>query len=99
MQDYSEKRNYPRMRIECPASYKIAGGDGGGAVVRDLSGGGLLVWIDRELAPGAVLTMEVRPISDITPPMVAEVEVLRTTPVCGAKGGFAVACQISRVLG
>jgi len=99
MHDYSEKRNYPRMQIECPATFKIAGSDGGGAVAKNLSGGGLLVWIDRDIAPGAALTMQIRPVNDITPPMVAEVRVLRSTPVGERQGSFAVACQIMRVLG
>jgi len=99
VQDYSDKRNYPRMQVECPARFKIAGGDGGGAVVKNLSGGGLLVWIDREIASGSLLTMEIRPINDITPPMVAEVRVLRSTPVGEEGSSFAVACQIGRVLG
>jgi hypothetical protein len=99
MQDYREKRNYPRMAIECPASFQVIGGDGGGAIVKNLSGGGLLVWIDREISPGASLQIEIKPVNDITPPMVAEVRVVRSTPVGDADGSFAVACQIRRVLG
>lgn len=99
MLDYREKRNYPRMQVECPASFRLRGGGGGGAVVKNLSGGGLLVWIDRHIEPGEVLQMEIKPISDITPPMVAEVNVLRSTPVGETDGSFAVACQIRRLLG
>ena len=99
MQDYREKRNYPRMTIECPASFTIVDGDDGGAIVKNLSGGGLLMWMERELTPGTSLQIEVKPVNDITPPMVAEVEVLRCTPVGVAEGSFAVACQIRRVLG
>lgn len=99
MQDYREKRNYPRMDIECPASFQIVDGDGGGAIVKNLSGGGLLVWIDRDMAPGSLLRIQIKPVNDITPPMLAEVEVLRNTPLGGTDGSFAIACQIRRVLG
>lgn len=99
MLEYREKRNYPRMEIECPASFRVAGGAGGGAIVKNLSGGGLLVWIDRDIVPGETLQMEIKPVNDITPPMIAEVQVLRSTPVGGVDGSFAVACRISRVLG
>lgn len=99
MQDYDEKRGYPRMDIECPASFEIVDQDGGGAIVKNLSGGGLLMWIERSLDPGAELTIEISPINDITPPMHAAVRVLRCSPVVGASGSFAVACVIERVLG
>lgn len=99
MQDYQEKRNYPRMHIECPASFHVIGGEGGGAIVKNLSGGGLLMWIDHQIMPEAKLMLEVKPINDITPPMTAEVRVLRCSPVEGGEGSFAVACQIQRVLG
>ena len=99
MQDYNEKRNYPRMAIECPASFQIIGGDGGGAIVKNLSGGGLLMWMDVECPKEAMMKIEIKPVSDITPPMVAEVKVIRCSPAGGEEGSFAVACQISRLLG
>ena len=99
MQDYEEKRNYPRMAIECPASFQIVGGEGGGAIVKNLSGGGLLLTIDQEIAAGVELKIKIKPVNDITPPMVAEVRVVRCTPESEAQDGYAVACQITRLLG
>mgnify|MGYP001548856649 FL=1 len=99
MQDYDEKRVYPRMEIECPASFEIVGAGAGGAIVKNLSGGGILMWIERELDPGAELLIEISPISDITPPMCAAVRVKRCSAVEGGEGSFAVACMIERVLG
>ena len=96
---YREKRNYPRMDIEGPASFEIVGGQGGGAIVKNLSGGGLLIWLEHEIAPQSTLMLEIKPVNDITPPMQAEVQVLRCTPVDGGEGSFAAACQITRVLG
>lgn len=99
MLNYREKRNYPRMEIECPASFRVVAGEGGGAIVKNLSGGGLLMWIDHQIAPDTVLQIDIKPISEITPPMAAEVRVLRCTPLAEGEGSFAVACEIARVLG
>ncbi|MCB1787140.1 MAG: PilZ domain-containing protein [Chromatiaceae bacterium] len=99
MQDYREKRNYPRMTIDCPARFQLVDGQGGGAIVKNLSGGGLLMWVDGDVAEDSVIKLEIKPVSDITPPMIAEVRVLRCTPVGENEGSFAVACQINRILG
>lgn len=99
MQDSRERRAYTRNDIDCPAQFRIVDGDGGGAIVKNLSGGGVLLWVDRAIAPGATLRMEVKPLHDTTPPMVAEVRVLRSTPLGDEEGVFAVACQIHRVMG
>lgn len=99
MLDTGDKRNFPRMNLDCPASFSIAGGDARqGAIVKNLSGGGVLMWIDGAVEPGAVLSIEVTPPTPVTPPMCAEVRVLRCTPVEGADGQFAVACLMERVL-
>ncbi len=99
MQDYQEKRNYPRMAIECPASFQVVGGEGGGAIVKNLSGGGLLLTVEQEIATGAEMKIKIKPVNDITPPMVAEVRVVRCTPVSRPQDGYSVACQITRLLG
>jgi hypothetical protein len=99
MQDYNEKRNYPRMAIDCPANFKVVDGSGGGAIVKNLSGGGLLMFIDHEIEAGSEMQIEIKPVNDITPPMVADVRVLRCSPAEDREGEFSVACQISRLLG
>lgn len=102
MLEYREKRNYPRMEIDCPASIRVVGGDGAGsegAIVKNLSGGGVLMWLEHTIEPDAVLTIEIKPVRDITPSMSAEVRVLRCMPVEGGDGSFAVACEIQRILG
>ena len=99
MQDYNEKRNYPRMAIECPASFQVVDGEGGGAIVKNLSGGGLLMWLDRQIEADSEMKIEIKPVNDITPPMVADVKVVRCTPAADAEGRFSVACQILRLLG
>lgn len=99
MQNYNEKRGYPRMDIECPASFEIVGQGSGGAIVKNLSGGGVLMWIETAVEQDAKLKIEIKPVTDITPPMIAELRVVRCTPLSGAEGNFAVACEISRILG
>lgn len=99
MLDRTEKRNFPRMDIECPASFTIDGSaDNAGAIVKNLSGGGVLMWLEQSVAPDTVMSIEVLPPSSITPPMKARVKVLRCTPVEGAEGQFAVACVTQQVL-
>jgi len=97
MLDYLEQRSFPRMDIECPAQFRVAGAaNTTGAIVKNLSGGGMLMWIDDKIEVGARLSIEILPGKAITPPLSAEVEVIRTYSV--EDGNFAVACQITRVL-
>jgi len=99
MLDTNEKRNFPRMNLDCPASFSVTGDSGrSGAIVKNLSGGGVLMWVDGQVEPGTVLSIEVAPPNSITPPMKAEMRVLRCTPVDGADGQFAVACAMERIL-
>ena len=68
MLDYREKRNYPRMDIDCPASFTVVDGKGWGAIVKNLSGGGVLMWIDHQIAADATPSqIEIKPVNDITP--------------------------------
>ncbi|MCP4992996.1 MAG: PilZ domain-containing protein, partial [Gammaproteobacteria bacterium] len=42
MLDYSEKRSFPRMTVDCAAHYQVDGSDQEGqAIVKDLSAGGV----------------------------------------------------------
>ena len=99
MLDSNEKRDFPRMAMECPASFAVAGQNGNsGAIVKNLSGGGVLMWIEGEVEPGTLLDIEVTPVNAITPSMKARMKVLRCTPVDGAEGQFAVACMMEELL-
>ena len=57
------------------------------------------MWMDVECPMDAEMKIEIKPVNDITPPMVAEDKVIRCAPVGGENGSFAVACQINRLLG
>ena len=96
MQDYSEKRDFPRMCVDCAASYRTEGGAKlGSAIAKNLSGGGLLLRVDDELPAGSRLNVEIRPGKNITPPLYLVVEVVRCSP---GDGEFEVACTIVKML-
>lgn len=99
MLDGMDKRDFARMDIECPAQFSVQGESGSsGAVVKNLSGGGLLLWMEREIGAGDYLDIEVAPMNAITPPMKVRVKVVRCTPVEGVNGQFAVACATEQIL-
>ena len=96
MLDYSEKRDFPRMCIDCAARYRIAGSATiENAIAKDLSSGGLRLRIETPLLPGSRLNVEVRPGKSITPPLYVIAEVVR----CDAGDAeFEVACSIVSML-
>lgn len=100
MLDYHEKRGFPRMELDSPARFRVAGEAAQqGAIMKNLSGGGALMWIGNgDVGAGTVLTVEVTAPHPLTPPMRAEVRVLRCTPVEDAEGQFAIGCMMQRVL-
>jgi hypothetical protein len=99
MLDYSEKRDFPRMAVECPAQFRLEGSDKiDGAIVKDLSGGGVLLWVDQEVEAGSQLSIVVTPSNAITPPLHAKVEVIRCFPLEEEEGTFAAACTILELL-
>ncbi len=99
MLDYREKRNYPRMQVDCPARIRLNGDpDAQGAIVKDLSGGGLLLWLDQALGEDQEFDITVEPGTDLTPPLQARLKVVRCTALAEGEGSFAVACRIARIL-
>ncbi len=84
------------MCIDCTARYRAEGGDNAGtALAKELSGGGLLLRIEHELPPGSRLNVEIRPGTEITPPLYLIAEVVR----CNAGNDeFEIACTIVRML-
>ena len=99
MQDYSEKRDFYRMAVDCAARYRVVDGDSvQNAVVKDLSAGGLHLRSENEVEAGATLNVEIRPVKDITPPLHVIVKVIRCSVSEDGKGGYSVACTIERML-
>ncbi len=99
MLDYSEKRDFPRMAVDCPAQFRLEGSDKtDGAIVKDLSGGGILLWVDQPVEPGSQLSIVVTPGKSITPPLHAKVKVERCFPLEEEEGTYAAACSILELL-
>ncbi len=96
MLPHSDNRNFFRMDVECPARFRIEGSDEtAGAIVKNLSGDGLLLWLDQQVEPGTRLSIVIVPGKSITPPLSVVVEVVRSYPLdTGEEGNFAAACVI-----
>ena len=84
------------MDVECPARFRIEGSDEtAGAIVKNLSGEGLLLWLDHKVEPGTRLSIIIVPGKSITPPLSMVVEVVRSYPLeTEEEGNFAAACII-----
>lgn len=99
MLDDDNRRSFARINIDCPASVRIgADGKTRGAIVKNLSGGGFLLWLDEAVAVDSEFEITVAPSTPITPPLSARVRVVRCDEVPGSEGSFAVACAIAEVL-
>lgn len=99
MQEYKEKRNFPRMRVDCEARWRPeADGAPHAAIARDLSGGGLLLKIREHDIPdvGSRLLVEVSPGHEITPPLYVRARVVRCDSL--DDGGYAIACALEQTL-
>ncbi|WP_428623120.1 PilZ domain-containing protein [Sedimenticola sp.] len=100
MQDYSEKRDFYRMAVDCAARYRVDGtGSVQDATVKDLSAGGVQLRTQHEVAAGVTLNVEIQPGKAITPPLHAIAKVIRCSPAEEGPGGeYLVACSIERML-
>ena len=97
MLDYAEKREFQRMAMECPAQFRLQNADKiSGAIVKNLSSGGMLLWVEQEVEPGVLINIEVLPGKTITPPLSAQVSVLRCYEL--EEGVWAAACGIDKIL-
>ena len=81
--DFSEKRDFIRMGVECPSTFEIEGEQGTfNGIARDLSASGLKLATEKEVAVGSVLSLKVLPEQAIIAPLHAVVEVVwKTGPV------------------
>ena len=76
--DYSEKRNFFRMNLECEAEYTINGsGQQKSGKVSDLSGDGISIIADQSVKPGTEVRVSIQPENKVTPPLEVIMEVLR----------------------
>jgi hypothetical protein len=97
MLDYSEKRDFQRMNMGCPARYRPTGAEQTEcAVVDNLSSSGVALITENPVAADAVLGLEIMPGKTITPPLSAYVKVLRCEP--RDDGNYLLVCTIERIL-
>lgn len=76
--DYSEKRNFFRMNLDCTMQYSVNdSGEKKNGVVKNLSGDGISLVVDQQLKPGTEIQVSISPENPITPPLDITVEVLR----------------------
>ena len=98
MLDYSEKRDYQRMNMGCPARYRPAGAaEALCAVVDNLSSSGVALIAEGAVESGVEMSLEIMPGKTITPPLSAYVKALRSEP--REDGKFTLICTIEKILG
>lgn len=96
---HDDKRSFRRVSLDAPATINIPGQDAPlTAVVKDLSAGGALLWVDSEVPVDTELELTVTPSNPITPSMTAKVKVVRCSPRDDGGEGFALACQMQEVV-
>ena len=78
MEDYTEKRDHFRMAMGCEIQLHHKGNKSSETVIlEDLSAAGMRFFIDHQLDEGSKYEVTVTPTNDITPPMQAQITVLR----------------------
>ncbi len=81
MVDYSEKRNFQRMTLDCSLEYQHADDDQFRCgTVKNLSATGVMFVAAESISVGSQLKIKLTPENTITPPMNADVVVSRCDP-------------------
>jgi hypothetical protein len=93
--DYSEKRNFFRMHLDCDMEYSLNGSDEKRCgIMKNLSGDGVLFLAEQEIEPGSEIYIAITPENTVTPPLSVTVEVLRCSPAEGE--GYEIAGNITK---
>ena len=93
--DYSEKRDFIRMPMDCSAFIRDSTSSGQEqAELRDLSASGVRFISSQARETGERLQLMVTPTSPITPPLEAEIAVIRCNEL---DRGFDIAASIEQV--
>jgi hypothetical protein len=96
MLEYDEKRDYIRMDIACDITYRLADSE---TVYQgrctSISGAGVSFIGEQPIAAGKAMEITVLPAKSITPPMIAFIEVVRSTRQ--ADGRFEIAAAIKSI--
>lgn len=79
--DYSEKRNFFRMNVDCDMVYTLSGSNEKvNGTVLNLSGDGVSFIAKEQVDPGTMVSISIAPENTVTPPLDVTVEVLRCEP-------------------
>ena len=96
-QQYSEKRDFIRMFINAPVDFAITGTDDWkSGVGTDLSGSGLSFTSEHGLSEGDKVNVKLHPITPVTPPLEANVTVIRADQIEGGK--FTISTKIDNIV-
>ncbi len=95
MSDYSEKRDFQRMAIDCELSFHEPGGQQvyDGHVI-NLSSKGILFTSGEHFEAGVPLNIVLTPSNSLTPPMEASVLITRVT---NNDTIYEIACEITEI--
>ena len=97
MVDSSDQRDYRRMLIDCPMSFRVGGShESYGARARNISSTGVLFTTAHAVRAGDSLVINVTPEQTLVEPLTARAEVIRVDPL--PDGEFEVACKIREFL-
>lgn len=99
MQDFLEKRGFPRMTTECSARYSPTDATPNTeGLVKNLSGSGLMLMTKEAFGVDDELRVAITPLNPITPPLEAVVKVNRCEQVDDENVSyqFALACSVEK---
>ena len=95
--DYDEKRNFYRMTVDSPMTFRVDGETQAHAgLAKDLSAIGMLFVSEQEAPVGATVELSMTTKDSLVPPLRACGEVLRVTPVNGS--GYEIGVRIDEHL-
>jgi hypothetical protein len=94
---YEEKRKYHRMTLDCALSYVAKGETQPTAgQCKNLSTSGILFVVERAIAVGSRLQINITPERTVVPPLNAAVEVVRVEPGATPEQ-FRIAARILKI--
>lgn len=99
MQDFLEKRGFPRMITDCSARYSASDASPSTeGMVKNLSGSGMMLWTKEPQSVDDELRVRITPLNPVTPPLEAIVKVSRCEQVDDEDVSyqFALACAVER---
>ena len=95
--NYEEKRNFPRMRMDCALSYATVGERGTSeGRCKNLSSQGVLFNTLKPMQVGALVDINITPQRAVVAPFNAVVEVLRVSSAEGVNN-YEIAARIKQI--